>query len=66
MKPLKISPIVIIVVGERDDHMNQMKPVIVLIIMNREKKKAFEITIDCYNGNLAAGKQILNSFKFTK
>jgi hypothetical protein len=54
------------VVGEREDHMRRMKPVIVLVILNRKKKRAFEITIDCYNDNLAVGKQILNSFKFTK
>jgi hypothetical protein len=55
------------VIGERKDPVNDnLRPVVFLIILDNKGKFAFEITIDCYTGNLDVGKEIANSFLFTK
>ena len=53
------------VIGERKDIYSVLQPVIFLIIIDPNSKFAFEITIDCFNGNLDVGKKIANSFLFT-
>lgn len=49
-------------VSGRDYEYSDGHPVIVMIIVREEMEIVYEVTIDCYNGNLEEGKQIARSF----